>query len=119
MRKIFSLVILVSSVLMSCKSKKAPLASATASESNTASPVTNTATSSGKVSHKYRASGCSTVIILMQDETELTLIPKDKLPSEMDVDGLEVKFNYRTLRMAQPEGCTTGQPAEITDLSKK
>jgi hypothetical protein len=55
----------------------------------------------------------------MQDETELTLIPKDKLPSEMDVDGLEVKFNYRTLRMAQPEGCTTGQPAEITDLSKK
>ncbi|MCW3105058.1 MAG: hypothetical protein JWO09_3498 [Bacteroidetes bacterium] len=55
----------------------------------------------------------------MKDGTEMTLIPKDKLASEYDVDGLEIAFNYHPLKMPNPAGCTVGMPAEITDLSKK
>jgi hypothetical protein len=73
----------------------------------------------GKVSHKYRAGGCSTVIVFIKDGTEMTLIPKDKLAAEFDVDGQAIMFNYRPLKMPNPAGCTVGMPAEITDLSKK
>jgi hypothetical protein len=55
----------------------------------------------------------------MKDGTEVTLIPKDKLASEYDMDGLEITFNYHPLKMPNPAGCTVGMPAEITDLSKK
>ena len=75
----------------------------------------------GKVSHQYRASGCSTVIIVNTENQDkpLTLIPREPLPSKLDVDGLGIKFNYRTLRMPNPQGCLVGLPAEITDISKK
>jgi hypothetical protein len=76
-------------------------------------------TTTGKVSHKYKAGGCSAVIVFMQDGTEVTIIPKDKLAKEFDVDGLEISFNYHTLKMPQPAGCTVGMPAEVTDISKK
>jgi hypothetical protein len=59
------------------------------------------------------------VIIFTQDGSEVTLIPKDKLAKEFDVDGLEVQFNYHALKMPQPEGCTVGMPAEISELTKK
>lgn len=112
-----------------CKSKKntasaASSATSTTSSSgnnpaNSSSLVTATGNTSGKVSHQYRSAGCATVIICTQDGTELTLIPKEKLAKEFDVDGLEVQFNYHTLKMPQPAGCTVGMPAEITELSKK
>jgi hypothetical protein len=73
----------------------------------------------GTVSHKYRPTGCATVIIVKQEEEEITLIPKDKLAKEFDVDGKQIMFNYHTLKMPQPEGCAVGMPAEITDISKK
>jgi|GEM_PF-713908 len=104
-------------------SSSSPSSSATASpaasETGAASMTTATGTTTGKVSHKYRAAGCSTVIVFTKDGTEMTLIPKDKLSSEFDVDGLEIAFNYRPLKMPNPAGCTAGMPAEITDLSKK
>jgi hypothetical protein len=75
----------------------------------------------GKVSHQYRASGCATVVITANPDggEELTLIPSVKLASEFDVDGLQISFDYITLRMPQPEGCTKGVPAEFSNISKK
>lgn len=74
----------------------------------------------GKVSHKYKATGCNTVIEVALDGGEIqTLIPKDKLAAEFDVEGNEIYFNFHLLKMPQPAGCTVGQPAEITDIVKK
>lgn len=73
---------------------------------------------SGYISFVYKKEGCSAVIITKtEDGKELTLIPKDKLSNDFDVDNLKITFNYRTLRMPTPEGCM-GIPAEITDLAK-
>jgi hypothetical protein len=41
------------------------------------------------------------------------------LPKAFNKDGIEIRFNYTTLRMPQPKGCTTGIPAEIRDVSAK
>jgi hypothetical protein len=75
----------------------------------------------GKVSHRYRATGCNTVIeVKLEGEGEIqTLIPKDKLAKEIDVDGKEIYFNFLLLRMPQPQGCNVGQPADITDIVSK
>ena len=74
----------------------------------------------GKVSFQYRSGGCATVIIVKQPgkENVLTLIPSLPLAKEFDIDGLTIKFNYHPLKMRNPDGCTVGIPAEITDLSK-
>jgi hypothetical protein len=47
------------------------------------------------------------------------LIPRDTLSPEFDIDGLEIFFNYRKLKMPNPKGCSVGIPAEIKDISKK
>jgi hypothetical protein len=129
-------------IVVSCKSKKegasaqnnsAPAGPTTTTVTTTETVTTTTTTESkptaemnvpvgntiGKVSHKFRATGCATVIIVDQDGNELVLIPKDKLVNDLDVDGLQINFNYRTLKMPQPAGCSKGIPAEITDISKK
>jgi len=105
---------LVISFAAACKSKK---------EGATSTKETSTTTPKiiGKISHKYRAMGCATVIITANPDggEELTLIPSVKLASEFDVDGMQISFYYHTLRMPQPEGCITGMPAEIKDISEK
>ncbi len=129
---ILTVVILAASVA-SCKSKKAATSSSSSSSSTTAN-TTNTATlgtsttassvtqgvNAGKVSHKYRASGCETVIIIMShdDVAEIVLIPKDKLNTDIDIDGQNITFDYHPLKMPQPAGCTVGIPAEITNITK-
>jgi NADPH-dependent curcumin reductase CurA len=70
----------------------------------------------GTVSHQYRATGCKTVIIVDGDE-RVTIIPVEGLPESMDVDGTKISFDYTTLRMPQPEGCNTGLPASLTNVS--
>jgi len=74
----------------------------------------------GKVSHKYRAGGCETVIIILaHDEVaEIVLIPKDKLNKDIDVDGQNITFDYHPLKMPQPAGCAVGMPAEISNITK-
>lgn len=113
------------SVTMACKVKSskenannnAPIKSNVNNE-QTVTPAENKTL--GKISHKYRASGCNTVIEVKLEGDEIqTLIPKDKLPKNLDIDGLEVYFNFLVLRMPQPAGCSVGQPAEITDIVKK
>lgn len=93
---------IVASLLTSCKTK----------EATTSSTMGKT---SGKISHEYKAGGCSAVIVTSDG---VTLIPKDALKKEFDVDGLNVTFDYITLKMPQPAGCTTGIPAEISNLGK-
>ncbi len=137
---LFILALTVSvSTATSCKSKKGATASATATTSSSSTPgvsgttntttmeTTNTTASNnnqgahaGKVSHKYRAGGCETVIIINahDDVAEITLIPKDKLNKDIDVDGQNITFDYHPLKMPQPEGCTAGIPAEISNITK-
>lgn len=102
-----------------CKSNKHAIAS-NASTTSTTQTVAKGNTL-GKVSHQYSATGCTTVVIVKLEgqENPLTLIPKDKLASSFDVDGQEILFNYRTLKMPQPAGCNVGIPAELTEISKK
>ena len=64
---------------------------------------------SGTVSHKFRDTGCKTVILV--SESEQVLIPIEGLPQDLDVDGTVITFDFNLLRMPQPEGCNTGQPA--------
>jgi hypothetical protein len=114
-----SLVILAISISMlaGCKSKQ----KATGTTITTAAEnVVTTPKTIGKVSHKYRATGCETVVIVIlpNEEKPLTLIPRVKLSSQLDVDGLEISFNYRLLKMPQPAGCYTGIPAELTEIVK-
>lgn len=111
---------IIMSVMIACKTKEK--AASTAS----AAPQTVTADSSapkttGKVSHQYKDTGCATVVIvkLAGEENPMTLIPKDKLPDNMDVDGKEIMFDYRPLKMPNPKGCTIGIPAELTNLKAK
>lgn len=75
----------------------------------------------GTVSHQYRKDGCATVIIVKIDgkDKPLTLIPSEALTSEIDVDGQKVRFNYQLLKMRNPDGCTVGIPAEISNISKQ
>jgi len=76
--------------------------------------------SEGKVSHMYRQTGCATVVIVKKEgQEDITLIPKDTLAKEFDIDGLEIYFNYHLLKMKNPAGCNAGIPAQLTDISKK
>ncbi|MGZ4033650.1 MAG: hypothetical protein ACXVPU_06095 [Bacteroidia bacterium] len=109
MRLIIIMLSLVVSITTGCKSKK--------ETTSTAPAVTGGTT--GKVSHQYQSTGCPTVIVISNGESPVTIIPKDKLSKEFDVDGLEITFDYRPLKMPQPAGCTVGMPAELTNISKK
>lgn len=97
-------------IAYSCKNKK--------NMSNNSS--TTKGATLGKVSFKYKEGGCTSVIIMKgEDGAESVLIPKDKLDSKFDKDGLEIYFDYAALRMPNPAGCVTGRPAEISNLSIK
>ena len=118
---LFILAVTVSlSTVTSCKTKKVANASAAATTSSSSTPgvsgttattttmeSTNTTASknqgahAGKISHKYRAGGCETVIIIMahDDVAEITLIPKDKLNKDIDVDGQTITFDYQPLKI--------------------
>jgi hypothetical protein len=82
--------------------------------------VVPTGTTLGKVSQQFRKTGCATVVIVKKEgQDDLTLIPKDTLQKEFDIDGLEIYFNYHLLKMKNQAGCNVGIPAQLTDISKK
>ncbi len=112
----YQLLILVSFILSitACKPKQKVVAPTVDTEQAVAK-----ANTLGKVSHQYRATGCATVILVLSPNNPSVLIPKDKLAANLDVDGLEIYFNYHTLRMPQPAGCTSGVPAVLQDITKK
>ncbi|HRG58644.1 MAG TPA: hypothetical protein PK323_06760 [Bacteroidia bacterium] len=129
-KKITLLIAIITITFVSCKvksSKELPASNKPVEIQNSNTQLqTNTVESNienktlGKVSHKYRAGGCNSVIeVKLEGDEVQTLIPKDKLAANFDIDGLEIYFNFHLLRMPQPAGCSTGQPAEITDIIKK
>ena len=75
----------------------------------------------GKVSHEYRATGCNTVVVVTNNNTEkpLILIPVDALSKELDKDGLQIYFEYKLLKMRNPPGCSKGIPATLLNITKK
>ncbi len=106
------------SLSISCKTKKATAETSSTNVKQTTMTDTQAAApkSTGKVSHQYRATGCATVIVITTPDNTITLIPKDKLPDNIDVDGLEISFDYRLLKMHNPVGCNVGIPAAITNI---
>ncbi|MES2592547.1 MAG: hypothetical protein V4608_11725 [Bacteroidota bacterium] len=123
-RRILLYFLFIAVAAVSCKCKPKQKAAASVDKPAETQMVTRNETSIdprtvGKVSHKYRATGCATVIIVNDGQEVLTLIPRGKLPADIDVDGQEVVFDYTTLKMPQPAGCSVGIPAEIKDVAKK
>lgn len=112
---LFGLTILIA---VSCKSKK--VESSVQKENNQVVVVDNKGKTSGTVSHRYRDTGCQTVINIDQENGEtLILIPSEPIPEHYDFDGKEIFFNYQPLKMPQPENCNAGIPALITEISEK
>lgn len=122
-----------------CKTKKATAAAPAATSSSTSTPgvsggnvaITTSGTTSttasgttqgayvGKISHKYRSGGCSSVIVFTgEDGNETVIIPMEKLNADIDLDGQTIKFDYHPLKMPQPAGCTTGIPASVTNITR-
>ena len=101
-------------VFFACKAKQ------NNSSAKQTKPVADTLLSAGKVSHKYSAGGCGAVIISCKNPQHdtLTLIPMTPL-NEFDKEGLEIVFNYRTLKVHQPKGCGAGIPVQITGIRAK
>lgn len=76
----------------------------------------------GTISHKYRESGCSSVILVKiqaDNDNVLVLIPNEALPAEIDKEGVEIYFDYLPLKRPQPDGCPVGIPAEIANIIRK
>jgi len=98
-----------------CKTRKKATEKPINTEQNQETPKTI-----GKVSHEYSANGCPVVILVkLQDSKDiLTLIPMTPLGKEFDADGNEISFDYRLLKMPNPQGCNTGIPAEIKNITK-
>ena len=113
MRFFLLVIILGLFILPGCKAKHDAVKQIAVTSVNAGSTL-------GKVSHQYSKTGCATVVIIKKEgEKDLTLLPKDILSKEFDVDGLEIYFNYRLLKIKNPEGCNVGIPAQLTDISKK
>ena len=89
-----------------CKSKQVVTTTAVVPEGKT----------KGTVSHKYKNTGCNTVVIISKDGVETTLIPHPALSVNFDQEGREIYFTFRKLRIHNPEGCTAGTPAEINNV---
>lgn len=111
MKKIITSFIVASFTIAGCKTKNSVNTQETTVPQKTI----------GKVSHQFRSTGCSTIIIVETKDTvnPLILIPRDPLPKKIDKNNLRISFNYHTLKTPQPQGCDKGIPAEITDPEKK
>lgn len=73
--------------------------------------------SRGIVSLELKKNGCAALVKgFTPDGEELVLIPNKPL-GNLEKEGQKIKFHFRLLRMPQPEGCTKGVPAELTDLT--
>jgi hypothetical protein len=102
---------------LSCKPKKAT--ASTSVQTQTAAATNEKPKTTGKVSHEFAATGCGTVVIVQNLSGEpMILIPSPKLGA-FDVEGQEISFHYRPLKMKNPAGCMKGFPAELTDITLK
>lgn len=110
---VFTIVLFVFMNQLACKSKKD-----TASKTNETEQATNTVKGEGKVTHQFKSTGCGPVIICKKENDTLYLIPVNPL-DKFDVDGLEIVFNYRIVRVHNPKGCHKGIPAQVSNIKAK
>jgi hypothetical protein len=118
MKKVFVVLAILAITGLSCKTK--PQVQTQSADVKTGSTKTAIKTQ-GKVSHEYRATGCTTVVIMKTADAAnpLVLIPITSIPDKFDKDGLTIYFNYSLSRIKNPEGCSHGIPAELTEVSIK
>lgn len=115
MKLLFNLLLVFLFLSACCSEKKSGI---TGADIET---VNNIGETLGKVSHKYRSTGCATVVIVngQNSNDEIILIPLDTLASDINVEGIEIYFNYQPLKRMNPPGCNAGFPAKLYDISKK
>ena len=121
-RLIFSASILLSITACHIRNGQSKTKSDAAANSDAVSEAvqTHSGETAGVVSHRFKAQGCSVVIVFKTDDgTQKFLYPKDVLDSKFDIDELSIYFNYRLLKMKSPDCCAQCLPAEITDVSIK
>ena len=108
---IFSMILSVSMISCKCKQKTHDDNENVVVEQ----PANEKGTFVGIIHHNFEESTC-TVIEAVNGTDVFYLIPVNGLPESMDLDGMQIRFNYTALRMPQPEGCAKGIPAELRDV---
>lgn len=76
----------------------------------------------GKVTYLVNGNGCLSIVVLNAEENtdnKLVLIPRTPLTNELAKEGTLILFNYRTLKMKNPEGCLKGIPVELSNVTQK
>ena len=71
---------------------------------------------SGVVTTKFGENKCYPVIRVNNKSENVILIPIPPLDSIYMKDGLKISFDYRLLRIKNPDGCIEGIPAEIYNI---
>lgn len=112
MRWLFIFSVIFSVSFVSCKSKQK---THNDNDKIVEQPAQTNGEYMGVVHHNYEESTCSVVVVNVGEE-DMVLIPVNGLPEAMDIDGMQIRFNYHALKMPQPEGCTSGIPVELTDV---
>lgn len=112
MRWLLIVSILLSVSTMSCKCKKNLHDD---NEKIVEQPAASNGEFVGVVRHNFEESTC-TVIEALDGDQVVYFIPVNGLPESMDIDGMQIRFNYHPLKMPQPEGCTKGIPVELSDV---
>lgn len=71
---------------------------------------------SGVVATKIGENECYPVIRVSNKSENIILIPIPPLDSIYNKDGLKISFDYKLLRIKNPDGCVEGIPAEIYNI---
>jgi len=105
---------------LSCKPKKATASTPAPAQTPSTVAANEKPKTTGKVSHEFAATGCGTVVIVQNPNggDPQILIPSPQLGA-FDVEGQQISFHYRPLKMKNPAGCMKGFPAELTDITKQ
>ena len=109
---IFAVVFVFIIQIFACKSKKTD-----ASKPAETDAASNAQKTKGIVSHQFQSAGCQTIVICKKESDTLFLIPMTPL-DKFDVDGLEISFDYRVLKVHNPKGCH-GMPVQISNITSK
>lgn len=111
-RGIIVLFLIGSAFLLACKSKK------NVAEKDKTNEHANADKMVGYVSHGYKNTNCSPVVIVpIKNQDTLILWPNKGL-GDFDKEGLWIKFKYLPLRMPSPEGCLKSIPASFTEMEE-
>jgi hypothetical protein len=109
---IFTVAFVFIALIFACKSKKTATSKTVETDA-----TSDTKKTKGIVSHQFQSAGCQTIVICKKESDTLFLIPMTSL-DKFDVDGLEISFDYRVLKVHNPKGCH-GIPVQISNITSK